>query len=144
MKKEELERYGRPYKNGEPFDDNEADWKWFGTLTFRGSPSHGKAHGLYGQWFRELEQKEGRPNSINFVRITERGSFGGHVRFHILIGGSQIGFKWDWILRWAELGGEDALLSYYRSGFFRYVLKATNDDSDLDISMAINSCLWIF
>lgn len=144
MRKEELARCGRGYANGEPFDEPEWFWKWFGTLTFRGSPSRNKAYRVYGQWFRELERKEGRPNSVNFVRITEEGSFDDKVRFHILIGGSRIGFKWDWMLRWVELGGDDALLWYYRPGFLSYVLKTVNDDSDLEISMAIDGCLWIF
>jgi hypothetical protein len=142
MRREELARCGAEYANGEPFDEPEWYWKWFGTLTFRGSPY--KAYGIYGRWFSELEQKEGRPNSLNVVRITEHGSFRGNVRFHILIGGSRIGFKWDWVLRWVELGGDDALLSYCQPGFLSYVLKTVNDDSDLEISMDIDGCLWIF
>jgi hypothetical protein len=144
MNKKELARCGREYANGEPFDEPEWYWKWFGTLKFCGSPSHDKAYRAYGQWFRELEQKEGRPNSVNFVCITEKGFFDGNVHFYILIGGSRIQCKWDWMLRWLELGGDDAQLSYYRPGFLRYVLKTANDDSDVEISMAIGGCLWIF
>jgi hypothetical protein len=143
MKKEELARCGTEYANGEPFDRRRT-WSWFGTLTFRGSLSSKKAYTVYGQWFEELGQKEGHPNSVDYVRITEEGSFDGNVRFHVLIGGSRIRCKWDWMLRWVELGGDDALLSYYRLGFLSYILKTANDDSDLEISMAIGGGLWIF
>jgi hypothetical protein len=144
MDKKELARYGRRYSAAEPFDHDESDWKWFGTLTFVGSPSLSQIYKMYGQWFEELEREEGRPNSVNFVRVVERGPFAGGVRVHILVGGSHVGFKWDWMLRWVELGGYDAVLSYYRGGFVGYVCKTANEDSDLEMSMAIGGCLWIF
>jgi len=133
MDKTKLARYGMQSKNGEPFDNDEWPWKWFGTLSFAGRPSHKTVYGIFIPWFRELGRAEGRPNSLDYVYITERGRFAGGYRFHILVGGSQIGFKWDWMRRWIELGGEDAILYYYRPEFFRYVLKSVNEDSDLEI-----------
>ncbi len=145
MNKNELARYGAGYRGGEPFDHehNESEWKFFGTLSFRGSPSLRQAYGIYWPWFREPEEVEG-VNRLNFVSVTECGSFPGKVRFHLLIGGSRIKSKWDWVLRWPELGGDEANLFYYRPGFFHYVLREAYDDSDLEISMAIGACLWIF
>jgi hypothetical protein len=122
----------------------ESTWKWCGTLTFVGSPSREQIYSIYWRWFRELEKREGRPKSVDFVRIDEWGPFAGGVRFHILAGGTHIGFKWDWMLRWVELGGDDAVLSYYRGGFFGYVLQTEHEDSDFEMSMAIGECLWIF
>ena len=87
-------------------------------------------------WFGELERVEGRGKLLDYVYITECGQFAGRVRFHILMNGKQIGFKWDWMRCWIELGGEDAILYYYRPGFFRYALQSANDDSDLDIIMS--------
>lgn len=142
MDKKHLELLDRKYKGVDPFDRRQM-WCWFGTLTFRGSTANTKAYRVYGQWFWELAQKQGL-RSIDFVCIDEQGPFDGNVRFHVLIGGSRIRCKWDWMLRWRELGGDDALLSYYRPGFLSYVLNAINDDSELEIQMAMNGCLWIF
>jgi hypothetical protein len=144
MDKKELAKYGEQSSTVEPFDIDELDWKWFGTLTFVGSPSLNQAFEVYWRWFSELERAEGGPNTLNFVRIVECGPFPGGVRFHILMGGSDIGFKWDWMLQWVGLGGDDAVLSYYRHGFFGYVLKTAHEDSDLEITMDIEGCLWIF
>jgi hypothetical protein len=144
MDKKELARYGKQDSTGEPFDNDELDWKWFGTLTFVGSPSASQIYEIYWQWFEELERAEANLNSVNFVRIVERGPFAGTFRIHMLVGGSHIGFKWRWMLRWVELGGDDARLSYYRGGFFGYVLKTANEDSDLEMWMDIDGCFWIF
>ena len=132
MDKTKLARFGMDYKNGEPFDG--WPWKWFGTLSFAGHPSSDTVNRVRRNWFRELERVEG--NSLDYVYIKECGQFAGRVRFHILMNGSQIGFKWDWMRRWIEFGGEDAILYYYRPGFFRYALQSANEDSDLDIIMS--------
>jgi hypothetical protein len=143
MNKQHLELLGRKYEGVDPFDRCEM-WSWFGTLTYRDSISNNKACRVYTQWFEELERKQGRPNSVDFVCIDEEGSFDGNSRIHVLMGGSRIRCKWDWMLRWVELGGDDALIWYYRPGFLSYVLNTVNDDSELEVYMAINGSLWIF
>lgn len=134
MDKTKLARFGMDYKNGEPFDGR--PWKWFGTLSFAGRPSEDTVNRVRRNWFRELHRVEGRPDSLDYVYITECGQFAGRVRFHILMNSEQIGFKWDWMRCWIEFGGEDAILYYYRPGFFRYALQSADEDSDLDIIMS--------
>ena len=142
MTKSELSKYGR---NAEAVDDpnNERGWRWFGTLTFAGSPSESHCRSIYWKWFREIERAEGRPNSVSFVCVIERGAFPGKFRFHVMFGGDHIGAKWDWMLCWVELGGDDAFLHSYRPFFHSYLLDAADDNSDFDISVAIGGCLWL-
>lgn len=116
---------------------SEQSWGLFGTLTFRGSPSSSQADRIFRRWISEMKQADGTTN-FRWVRVTEHGSFGDNLHFHVLIGGLRNGSKWPWMLRWDELAGS-ADIFYYRvhAGGIRYMLKTADPDRDFEIEFEL-------
>jgi hypothetical protein len=114
-------------------------WSLFGTLTFRESPSSARADRLFRHWISEMKQTDGT-DSFHWVRVTEHGSFGDNLHFHVLIGGLRDGSKFPWMLRWDELAGS-ADIFYYRpyAGGMRYMLKTARPDCDFEIDFELPS-----
>ncbi len=83
-------------------------------------------------------KREDGADYFRWVRVTERGSFGDNLHFHVLIGGLRDRSKWPWILRWEELAG-DCIISYYRpfAGGIRYMLKTASPDRDFEIEIEL-------
>lgn len=108
-------------------------WSLFGTLTFRESPSSSRADRIFRRWISEMKQTDGA-DGFRWVRVTEHGSFGDNLHYHVVIGGLRNGSKFPWMLRWDELAGS-AEISYYRSnaGGLRYLLKTARPDRDFEI-----------
>lgn len=113
-------------------------WSLFGTLTFRGSPSSSKADRIFRNWIAEMKRSDGT-NNFHWVRVTEHGSFGDNLHYHILIGGLRDGSKWPWMLRWDELAGS-ADIFYYRphAGGLRYMLKTVRPGRDFEIDFDLS------
>jgi hypothetical protein len=87
-------------------------WNLFATLTFRTSPSLSKAKRLFLNWINEMRDADSA-HDFRWARVTERGAFGDHLHFHVLIGGLRDGCKWPWVLLWQDLAG-DCWISYFR------------------------------
>ena len=92
-----------------PLDNDEFEWKWFGTLKFPNSPTLRNAGKILLQWRNELEQYEGT-DSLNLIWIMECSRIG--ICFHVVAGGHRIKDKKRWMSRWQELGGVGALHRY--------------------------------
>jgi hypothetical protein len=153
MDKKRLTRYMHFFSDdGEPFDGDGYNWKWFGTLTFPDEPKRSvgelwpghRAFNRYYRWFDEVQAKEGpgSRNFLNWVRITECSS--SDIRFYVLFGGERIGNKRKWLTRWNALGGSASIFSYRPGKFCHYVLKHGKMLSSFEIDMALGDCLWIF
>ncbi len=108
-------------------------WDLFGSLTFRCPPSASKADRIFHRWISEMELQDGTED-LRWVRVAERGAYGDHLHYHVLIGGLRHGSKWPWLLRWLELAG-DCSISYYRpyAGGIRYMLKEVRPGCDFEI-----------
>jgi hypothetical protein len=112
-------------------------WSLFGVLTFRRLLPSSRAKRLFHQWIDEMRRADGAAD-FRWVCVTERGSFGDYLHFHILIGGLRVGSKWPWLFRWNEMAGE-CWLSYYhsRDGGLRYMLKKARPGHDFEIDMEL-------
>ena len=113
-------------------------WSLIGTLTFRGSPSSSRADRIFRRWISEMKQGDGT-NKFHWVRVTEHGSFGDNLHYHVVIGGLRDGSKWPWMLRWDELAGS-ADIFYYRpyAGGLAYMLKTARPDRDFEIDFDLS------
>lgn len=125
-----------------PLDDKEFYWKWFGTLDFPEPISLQSASKNFYTWKRELEQFEGW-KTLNLVHVMECSSVG--VRFHVVAGGLKIADKWQWIVRWHELGGSGSLTYCFRPGIILDHLRSTcRSDSAFDMLDAFGGSGWHF
>jgi hypothetical protein len=109
-------------------------WVWFGTLTFRRPDLPvGKAKQIFKKWISEIKADDGA-DDFHWFRVTERGAFGDHLHFHVLVGGLQNGSRLPWVVRWNELAGDASLTYYFRSGgASRYIVKTARPDRDFEI-----------
>ncbi len=109
-------------------------WNFFGTLTFRRPDiSTQRANQIFQQWIGEIKNDDGT-TKFRWFRVTERGAFGDHLHFHVLVGGLRSGTRHYWVYRWQELAG-DASISYYSrfGSAVRYVVKTARPGRDFEI-----------
>jgi hypothetical protein len=110
------------------------EWDWFVTLKFNGNPSRHRADKLFRAWVSEIELSNQHP--IRWARVAERGAFGDHLHFHVLVGGLRKKLYNPWKRRWLELGRGIDLREYSPDlkGIF-YILKSADPEADFDIDM---------
>src|SRR4029077_11254692 len=96
-----------------PLDNDECDWKWFGTLAFPEPIPLRRAERILRVWRNDLEEFEGR-KSLNILWVMECHRLG--IRFHVVVGGQKIEGKQPWMRRWQELGGVCTLRDYDGEG----------------------------
>ncbi len=108
------------------------EWDWFGTLKVTsGIPSVRRARQMFDSWVARLRQAEGAED-FRFFRVLERGTGGGNLHFHTLIGGLRNRRK-SWEKRWNELGGEAMITPYNpREKGILYLFKSMGEDGDIN------------
>ncbi len=114
------------------------DWNFFGTLLFPiPDISPRRANRIFEQWIYEMKNEEGTKKFCWF-RVTERGAFGDHFHYHILVGGLREGSRLPWLVRWGQLAGH-AVLTYHRrsGGATRYILKTLRPGQDFEIDFEL-------
>lgn len=92
-----------------PLNNDEYEWKWFGTLKFPVPTTLRNAGKVLLQWRNELEKYEGI-GSLNILWVMECTRTG--ICFHVVAGGHRINGQKRWMSRWQELGGVGTLYSY--------------------------------
>jgi hypothetical protein len=143
MNNQQLDWYiRRCQRHGFDEIDEEApyEWKGFGTLTFEGFIRFPQSRRLFDRWAREI-RKPVVPHFLNWFAVIEHDRWGDDVRFHVLVGGSQISFQPHWITLWQDLSGGDGTFSDYRHGAFSaYVIRKAQADHYFAIAMDL--CGW--
>ncbi len=110
-------------------------WDWFVTLTFRDEVNSFRAHRLFSQFVRELEQAAGVP--IFWFRADEIGPHGGRFHIHALIGNVAHLRRMTWVDRWDRLAGYARILPFdaKRGGAPYYCAKyVTKQSGDWELS----------
>lgn len=114
-------------------------WNFFGTLLFSiPDISPRRANRVFHQWISEMKNEDGT-KKFRWFRVTERGAFGDHFHFHILVGGLKEGSRLPWLVRWEQLAGH-AVLTYHRrsGGATRYILKTLRPGHDFEIDFDLS------
>ena len=101
-------------------------WDWFATLTFRGTPTRGRAERLFREWIEKLKLTQGTQN-FDWFRVTESGSDGDNLHFHVLICGLRSSNLLPAYRRWEQRAGEPCIENYRsEEGAIRYILKTVH------------------
>jgi len=123
-----------------PLNDDEFEWKWFGTLKFANSATLRNAEKILLQWRNEIAKYEGS-DSLNILWVMECSRIG--ICFHVVVGGHRINDKKRWLSRWQELGGVGALHRYWGDGcVFEHFATSFRSDSAFDCDDRFGGMIW--
>jgi len=125
--------------------NNDIEWDWFATLTFRDSKSTYSAKRYFNRWLRKLNRRifggkaKYQDVSIPWVLAEERQDRGA-IHYHVLLGFTDSLMRNEWGKKWWELTGGYGKIDRTRlKGAVYYVTKYIMKDGDLDVDIRTQS-----